>query len=244
MARIKKLPVVEYPNQRFTKGLVVSSAAKNIHLVETKRQRIVRGASKSFFARGFHATTIRMIAEASQMSMGQLYHYVSSKDDVLYLVHESVYKGLYGYLRDSGVEEITDPLQRLALALRYTLAFIWKNKKLIQFAYSESKHLRKKYLRFVLEMYMENVVRFWRELLDDLNRKKPIKLDLDFAASFIAHQTSFLALNGWTVEHRSVNKNIDLLIDLILRSMGFSLSALKSRQNKKSKREGKEKEES
>src|SRR4030067_2781591 len=49
---------------------------------------------------------------------------------------------------------------------------------------------------------------------DELNRKIPLKLDLDFTASFIVHQTVFLALSGWTLKGRPVSNIINLLIEL------------------------------
>jgi AcrR family transcriptional regulator len=51
-------------------------------------QQIVDGACRLFFKKGYHGTTIREIAIASGMSMGQLYHYISSKDDVLFLIYK------------------------------------------------------------------------------------------------------------------------------------------------------------
>lgn len=221
MARTTKPFKLNYSNQGTMKGVVVTSAAKDSHLIEMKQQRIVDRASKIFFEKGFHPTTIRMIAKASGMSMGQLYHYVSSKDDVLYLVHKNAYKGLYEHLMNSGVEEIKDPLERLIVALRHTIEFITENKKLVQFAYSESKYLRKKYLRVVLQMYLQNGVGFWRQLLDELNKKKPIKVDLDLASSLIVYQTAFLALSGWTVRDKPVKESINILIEFVVKGLGL-----------------------
>jgi len=203
-------------------GIVVASAAKNSHLIETKQQQIVDSTSQIFFEKGFHPTTVRMVAEASGMSIGQLYHYVSSKDDVLYLVHKSIYEGLHKHLVNSGVKEIMDPLERFIAALRHSVEFLRQNKKLVQFAYSESKYLRKRHLSIVLEMFMQNVVGFWRQLLSELNEKKPLNVDLDFAASFIAHQTVFLALSGWTLRDKPVEESIDQSIHFILRGFGLS----------------------
>ncbi len=203
------------------KGVVIASAAKDSHLIEMKQQQIVDKASKIFFDKGFHPTTIRMIAKASGMSMGQLYHYISSKDDVLYLVHENLYKGLRKHLTNS--ENIRDPVEKLIAALRHTLEFITENRKLVQFAYSESKYLRKKYLQAVLEMYTQNTICFWRQLLEELNRRKRLKVDLDFASSLIVHQTGFLALSGWTLKDKPLNESINFLIEFILRGLGLSI---------------------
>jgi len=101
----------------------------------------VDGACRIFFEKGYHPTTIRDIVQACGMSMGQLYHYISSKDDVLYLVHKHMQNIWYEYLENSDYEEAKDPVKKLALALYQTLKFMTKNRKLIQFIYSESKYL-------------------------------------------------------------------------------------------------------
>ena len=91
-------------------GLVPSSA-KDVDLIDHKHQQIVEGACRLFFKKGYHKTTIREIALASGMSMGQLYHYISSKDDVLFLIYKHMQMVWYEHLMESGIEEIKDPLE-------------------------------------------------------------------------------------------------------------------------------------
>jgi len=71
---------------------LIPFSAKDPELIKMKHQRIVDCSCKIFFKKGFHPTTIRDIATACDMSMGQLYHYISSKDDVLFLVHKEMQK--------------------------------------------------------------------------------------------------------------------------------------------------------
>ena len=199
---------------------VLLSSSKNVHLVERKQQQIVEGACRIFFKKGYHPTTIRMIAKASGMSMGQLYHYISSKDDVLYLVHKHMQKVWYDYLKNSGIEKIGDPLQKLTEALRHTLEFMAENKRLLQFIYTESKYLDKKHLRVVLDMDYRNVIGFWRNLLKEVNRQKSIKGSSDFLGSLIAYLLVFLPLRGWTLRDMPTSKSVDSLVDFILRGLG------------------------
>ncbi|MEK6194640.1 MAG: TetR/AcrR family transcriptional regulator, partial [Deltaproteobacteria bacterium] len=69
----------------------VPTQVKNPDLVERRRQQIVEAAAKLFIAQGFHKTTTRQIARAAGFSIGSLYEYVASKEDVLYLVCESIH---------------------------------------------------------------------------------------------------------------------------------------------------------
>ncbi len=214
-----RLPKKNSDIQRSNEDLSLSSS-RNVRLVEKKHEQIVEGACRVFFKRGYHPTTIRMIAKACGMSMGQLYHYISSKDDVLYLVHKHMQRVWYDYLKNSEMEKIADPLQKLTEALRHTLEFMVENKRLLQFIYTESKYLDKKHLRVVLDMDYKNVVGFWRNLLKEVNGRKSVKGNSDFLGSLIAYLLVFLPLRGWTLRDIPTSKSVDSLVDFILRGLG------------------------
>ncbi len=71
---------------------------KNQELVIERRRQIVDAAVKLFIKYGYHKTTTRALARETGLSIGSLYEYVSTKDDVLYLVciaiHTEVEQGV------------------------------------------------------------------------------------------------------------------------------------------------------
>jgi len=200
---------------------LIHTAAKNADLIQKRHQQIVDGACQLFFEKGYHPTTIRDIARACGMSMGQLYHYISSKDDVLYLVHKHMQNIWYEYLKNSDYEEAKEPVQKLLRALRQTLKFMSENRRLIQFIYSESKYLDRKHLRAVLQMDKKNVIGFWHKMLREVNQKKPIKGDLNFLASLITYLLVFLSLRGWTLRGMSLKQEEVSIINFILKGLGL-----------------------
>jgi len=205
--------------QRRSKELSIASA-KNTQRVESKRQQIVDGSCRIFFRKGYHPTTIREIANACRMSMGQLYHYISSKDDVLYLVHKHMQNIWYKYLENSDYGEAKEPVQKLSRALHRTLKFMSENRKLIQFIYSESKYLDRQHLQAVLDMDKKNVIGFWYKMLTEVNAKKSIRADLDFLASLITYLLVFLSLRGWTLRGMSLRQEEASMVDFILKGLG------------------------
>ncbi len=76
----------------------VSTNIKNHELVKERRRQIADGAVKLFIKFGYHKTTTRALAKETGLSIGSLYEYVSTKDDVLYLVciaiHSEVEQGV------------------------------------------------------------------------------------------------------------------------------------------------------
>lgn len=69
----------------------VATHIKNQDLVIERRRQIVDGAVTLFIKKGYHKTTTRELAKATGMSIGSLYEYVSSKEDVLFLVCNAIH---------------------------------------------------------------------------------------------------------------------------------------------------------
>jgi AcrR family transcriptional regulator len=93
---------------------LVPSTAKDVDLIDSKHQQIVNGACRILFKKGYYRTTIREIALACGMSMGQLYHYIS-KDDALPDLQADADAQANTW---SNQEEIQNPLERLTNAVR------------------------------------------------------------------------------------------------------------------------------
>ena len=76
----------------------VHTHIKNPELVKERRNQIVDAAVRLFIEHGYHKTTTRALSRETGLSTGSLYEYVSTKDDVLYLVciaiHSEVEKGV------------------------------------------------------------------------------------------------------------------------------------------------------
>jgi len=69
----------------------VPTQIKNPDLVRERRRQIVDSTVHLFVEYGYHKTTTRMIAKEAGFSIGSLYEYVGSKEDVLYLVCEAIH---------------------------------------------------------------------------------------------------------------------------------------------------------
>lgn len=82
-----------------------------------RRSRIYRKALDLFIQKGYHATSISMIAKASGMSKANLYHYCSSKEDLFYQVHmDWLEKHIIPLVEEA--EQLPDPRDRIAFVLR------------------------------------------------------------------------------------------------------------------------------
>jgi AcrR family transcriptional regulator len=69
----------------------IPTQVKDPELVERRRRQIADAAVQLFIDKGFHKTTTRQIASAAGFSIGSLYEYFASKEDILYMVCESIH---------------------------------------------------------------------------------------------------------------------------------------------------------
>jgi AcrR family transcriptional regulator len=204
------------------------AGAADPELTQAKRRLIVEGASKVLFEQGFGKTSIRDIATACGMSMGQLYHYISSKDDILYLMHRHSQEMWHQHLVDAGFEDITDPVARFEHALRITLKYLSENRELYKFIFTESKYLDKEHLRQVLEMDNQIVVGFYRHLLSLIPQSKIKGREAELAANLVAYMLLFFTLRGWNLTLTGAAEweaAVDFMVDFIFSGLGIDREA-------------------
>ncbi|MER3445933.1 MAG: TetR family transcriptional regulator [Candidatus Dadabacteria bacterium] len=118
----------------------IESQIKDKRLVEVRRREIVRAAVELFIRKGFHKTTVREIAQKFGMSIGTLYEYIRTKEDILYLVcdyiHSNVRDKVRPYLTVTG--NSVDTLKK-AICAYFTV--IHEMQDYVLFLYQETKSL-------------------------------------------------------------------------------------------------------
>lgn len=128
----------------------IPTQIKNLDLVEKRRQQIVQAAVKLFLAQGFHKTTTRQLAAAAGFSIGSLYEYVNSKEDVLYLVCNDIHAKI-----EKRVTHILDQSaggsESLAALIREYFQICHRMSDVILLIYQETRSLPPPWRKKVLE---------------------------------------------------------------------------------------------
>lgn len=182
--------------------LQVKSSIKDEGLIEIRRQQIVRGAVKLFKEKGFHRATTREIAKAAGFSIGTLYEYIRTKEDVLYLVCDNIYNevmaSLSSFPSDSGT------ILELKVAVRQYFLLIDSMIDEFSIMYQESKSLPKEARQYVLKKELEMVNLFERILIACVKSKELIlsEKEIYLAANHIVIQGQAWAFRKWTL-HKS-----------------------------------------
>ena len=125
----------------------VETQIKNSELVRGKRLQIAKAASKLFIKKGYFSTTMREISKASGLTIGNLYDYITKKEDVLYLVFDVFHSMWINKLEEEGVFEIEDPVEQLKTAIQKMLELVNEHRDMVLLMYTESKSLPKEFLK-------------------------------------------------------------------------------------------------
>jgi AcrR family transcriptional regulator len=113
-------------SQRRRPGRPRQEGPSPVHL--ERREEILARASEVFDAKGYDAGTLDDVARAMGMRKAGLYHYVSSKSELLVLLFDRAWE--LGFQRMAGVEDIEDPGERLATIIRRHVGLIVERRSL------------------------------------------------------------------------------------------------------------------
>lgn len=134
----------------------VPTLVKDQQLILKRREQIIKGAVRLFIEKGFHRTTTREIAKESGFSIGTLYEYIGTKEDVLYLVCDAIYDEVTDRLKKQ-LYTSGSPLERLEAAIRAYFTVIDSMQEEVLVMYQETKSLPKETLPYVLKKEEEMV---------------------------------------------------------------------------------------
>jgi len=180
----------------------IQSQIKNSELVQKKQLQIATGASKLFIKKGYQQTSIREISKATGLTIGNLYDYITKKEDVLYLVFDVFHSIWVNRLNEEGVFEIEDPVKQLETAIQKMLDLVNNHRDIVLLMYTESKLLPKDFLKIILEKE-SGLVECFEKILKRGIEKGVFKIKDPFLlANIIVYLLSIEPLRGWNLKRR------------------------------------------
>jgi AcrR family transcriptional regulator len=199
----------------------IVSNIKNEELINLRRQELVNAAVKLFVKKGFHKTTVREIAKEFGMSMGALYDYIRTKEDILFLVCDHIFKSVSDKL-EASLETEKDPKEKLKDAIRDYFIIIDSIQDYTLLLYQETKSLNRKDRNYVLSAEME-LTKIFENIITQGIKEKTFKIDKRTAkivANNIMVQGQMWSFRRWMAQKNfSLNNYIKIQTDLIINSI-------------------------
>ncbi|MEK4146101.1 TetR/AcrR family transcriptional regulator [Robertmurraya sp. FSL W8-0741] len=195
----------------------VHASVKDERLVIKRRNQMIKGAVTLFKEKGFHRTTTREIAKAAGFSIGTLYEYIRSKEDVLYLVCDSIYDEVHNRLqKDIDTKRGTLESLRLGIGNYFRVVDDLQDEVLVM--YQEAKSLSKDALPYVLRKEAEMAL-----IIEDIINRCVENGELELSAEqvkLMSHNIVVLgqmwAFRRWNIQKMySLEEYIEIQIKLI-----------------------------
>lgn len=194
----------------------VHASVKDERLVEKRRDQMIRGAVSLFKQKGFHRTTTREIAKAAGFSIGTLYEYIRTKEDVLYLVCDSIYEQVRLELEELDIDQGTVDSLKLGIAHYFQVMDRMQDEVLVM--YQEAKSLSKDALPYVLRKELE-MVGMVEKLIVRCVETGELELDehqIHMLAQNVFVQGQMWGFRRWALQKRySLQEYIDLQVELL-----------------------------
>ncbi|MEW6034682.1 MAG: TetR/AcrR family transcriptional regulator [Chloroflexota bacterium] len=134
----------------------------NAELVRERRRHIIESSLKLFLKRGYHSATIRELCRASGMSVGALYSYIRSKEDILRLIMDEMIEEWHTFLE--GATSAGRPSEALPAAIEKYLRFMDRYQDMNLVAYREFLSLPQFISQGLTDMEL-NTVALFRDLV-------------------------------------------------------------------------------
>jgi AcrR family transcriptional regulator len=192
---------------------------KNHALVKERRRQIVDAAVKLFIEYGYHKTTTRALARETGLSIGSLYEYVSTKDDVLYLVCIAIHSAVEQAVKDA-LAKPTVGKDALAEVIREYFFVCNRMSDHVLLMYQVTHFLPLKWQKKVLEAELRITNLFIGAMRELREIGKLPNLD-DPTINFIGHNISVLghtwAYRRWYfAKHFSIEQYIEQQTEFIM----------------------------
>jgi AcrR family transcriptional regulator len=199
----------------------IKTATKNPERVRERRERLINAAIAVFIEKGFHKATVRDIGRAADMTQGTIYNYVSSKDDILYLVCDRIVAE-YNEQARRALDTSDDPVGRVRSAVRAISQVMYRHRREILLIYQDS-HLLDKRSRRVILARVEEFIGMFERIITDAARELGVVLPYPhLSANMLTFLPVMIALRGWSLKNDLPPEEvIEQISAFIVQGLGF-----------------------
>ena len=147
------------------------------NIPEIKQNRIISAAIDEFASKGYNAANINVIAESAEVSIGSMYTYFPSKEDLFLLIIDNSYRKIEEALEQ--IPQSGSVFEKIEKLLRLAQHYAHEHQKLNQLYLditSESLSSLSRKLSRKLETITSNM---YREAIAEGKRNGEVDLDID-----------------------------------------------------------------
>jgi AcrR family transcriptional regulator len=177
---------------------------KNKSLVEKRRQQIFEAVVKLISKKGYHRTTLREISKESGIALGNLYDYISTKEDILYIIQEKATQAVTEAIsKDNGGN--FNPVEKLERLINSELNAMNKYQDLIMIIYQESHAMFKETLHSLLRSERGHVEQYEKVIREGIKKGFFKPRNVRMLANMIK-----MLIDAWIIKRWDLRKKVSL----------------------------------
>lgn len=197
----------------------VPSSIKDEALVSKRRNQMIKGAVTLFIEKGFHKTTTREIAKASGFSIGTLYEYIRKKEDVLFLVCDSIYQRVKERM-EASIDPNQTSVQSLIHAIKSYFQLMDDMQDEVLVMYQEVKSLSRDAQDYVLQKERDMVAMLEQVIRNSLPDQHRSDHEIKLIANNIFVQGQMWGFRRWILQRTfTIETYTDTQIQLLLEGL-------------------------
>jgi len=195
-----------------------SIKSKRNQRIEEKKIQIIKKVVELFYKEGYKQTSMRKICKVTGMTMGGLYNYIGSKENLLFMVYDYLMKNIYDTLNNPQQLEWNNK-ERLRLALKFYFVQTLKVRKESLLTLREMWLIKKPKREAMLNRHRGYISRL-KTMLDKGVESGFLHIkDTQLTASFISYCFSMPVQRPWSLRQYTGREEemIDDLVDIVMK---------------------------
>jgi AcrR family transcriptional regulator len=197
----------------------IPAKIKNKKLVLKRRKQIIFAAIKLFSKKGFHKATLRELSKLTKISHGNIYDYISRKEDIFFLIHMFIAKIVEDKLTKI-INDVNDPIQKLQEMIKAEFEIMDKWADAILLLYQESHILKGSLLKNLLKNEREHISKFENAIQECVEKGIFRELNVRCIANLIKVMIDSWIIKRWDLKGYITPTEMErVIIDLIFNGL-------------------------
>lgn len=200
----------------------VPATVKNKDLVEKRREQIIYTSINLFSKKGFYKTTLKDLAREAGISHGNIYDYVGSKEDILFLIHEFLHNKVMEALKRS-ISGTKDPIERLRRMVRAEFNLINAYADGILLLHREAYILQPTFLRELLRKEHAHIREYEIIIQECIDKGLIRECNVRLSANLIKSMTDAVVLRRWEIRGSASSMEAEkAILDMVFHGLYIS----------------------
>ena len=160
-----------------SRSVTTANEASNGNRRRNRASEVLDAAIRVFAEKGYSSASLQNIADEVGLLKGSLYHYIESKDDVLFEILEGSHKQALEIMRETDALNL-EPVERLRHYVRSLTTWYLSHRERASIYFTEWRYLTGEH-RDAVQAQRREFLSYFRQILGEAQRRNLTRADLN-----------------------------------------------------------------